>query len=281
MTEEQNAHTGESFDTHPEAWQRTFDQMWGLFFGPEIERRRQTGSLPDNFFPYAAQVLFPQEGRPSVLLNVEVRGEARLGQFGDRKTGDDIYIEDLNHLEVFDLPDDLLDHGHFTILRSGSAWRMMFNFLSGRAKARDMLELARQYHKVAVSSHSLGFSGPTIDNLFSASELICKAELILHRSPAVTSKTHSSVGSAINRWSRLGNIDSAFVALFNKLSQQRPNARYGDTSSRPPLPDKDDLDLVAAMIDEGIRTVRKSTDRDFNTQERAQTDREGSELPST
>jgi len=254
-------------DVELEGWNRTFNQMWELFFGPEIDRRREAGTLPDDFHLYMGQVLFPETGENRILLNDEIKGEGLVRINRDVQKGDSIYVEDLTELQIFDLPDELLDHGHFTIFRYGDTWRMMFNFMSGRAKARDMLELARQFHSVAVASHGMGFAGPTVDNLFAAAELVCKAELILHRSPAVTSKTHSAVGSAINRWSSLGNIDAAFIALFNRLSRQRPNARYGDAASRPFLPEKDDLDLVEAMIEAGGRTVRKMTDRNGSEKE--------------
>jgi HEPN domain-containing protein len=171
----------------------------------------------------------------------------------------------LAHIERFELPDELLDNGHFTIIRAGEGWHMFFNFLSGRAKANDMLELASEFLATALSSKEKGHSGPAVDNLFSASELISKAELILHRSRAVKSKRHGLIASEINAWARLGNIDAAFVALFNKLSRQRPNARYSDKENRPPTPDQESFDLVQAMIDRGLERIGKATDRELTS----------------
>jgi hypothetical protein len=34
---------------------------------------------------------------------------------------------DLQYIERFDLPDELLDSGHFTIIRAGEGWRVFFN----------------------------------------------------------------------------------------------------------------------------------------------------------
>ncbi|KQY19682.1 hypothetical protein [Rhizobium sp. Root482] len=244
-----------------EPWHTTFNQMWELFFRPEIERRRAFGRISGNFHLYIAQVLFPEKGDNRVLLNEEVKGEALVRPRREFQKGDPVYSDDLETVETFELPDELLDHGHFTIVRSGEGWAMIFNFMSGRAKARDMLELANQFLEVAKTSSILGHAGPTVDNLFSASELICKAELILHRSRAVSSKTHSTISSAINNWSRLGNINAAFVALFNELGRQRPNARYGDATSRPPMPDAESFELVSVMIERGLESVQKATDR--------------------
>ena len=100
-----------------------------------------------------------------------------------------LYSNDLQYIERFELPDELLDSGHFTIVRAGEGWRVFFNFLSGRAKAKDMLELAGQFLEAALSAKDRGHAGPAVDNLFSACELTSKAELILHRNPAASSKS--------------------------------------------------------------------------------------------
>jgi hypothetical protein len=235
--------------------------MWELCFRPEIERRLADGSLPANFSLYMAQALFPPEGEKLILLNEEVKGEGLLRAPRSIQKGEALYSNDLQYIERFELPDELLDNGHFTIVRAGEGWRMFFNFLSGRAKAKDMLELAGQFLDAALSAKDKGHAGPAVDNLFSASELVSKAELILHRSRAVKSKKHGMIAGEINLWARLGNIDAAFVALFNKLSQQRPNARYGNRRNRPPMPDQDSFDLVRAVIERGLERVGKATDR--------------------
>lgn len=262
MTEDNSSHPAIYDQQNP--WDRTLQQMWDMFFAPEIERRKANSGSPDNFSIYIAQVIFPAEGatRPRILFNDEVEGEALLRAPRPIEKGGVIYATDLQQVESFDLPDALLDSGHFTIVRSGDGWRMFFNFLRGRAKAKDMLELAAQFLEASRSSQQNGHSGPAIDNLFSASELISKAELILHQSRATKSKRHATIASEINIWARLGNIDQAFVALFNKLSQQRPTARYGNKESRPPMPDQENFDLVQAMIERGLERIKKATEKE-------------------
>jgi hypothetical protein len=244
-----------------EGWDRTLAQMWEIFFRPEIERRQAGGSSLVNISLYMAQVLFPPKGENRILLNDEVKGEGLMRTPRSIQKGDPVQLTELQYIECFELPDDLLDNGHFTIIRAGEGWRVFFNFLRGRAKAKDLLELAGQFLEAALSSSSKGHAGPAVDNLFSASELISKAELILHRSHAGNSKRHGMVASEINAWGRLGNIDAQFVALFNKLSHQRPNARYGNRENRPIAPDQDSFDLVRAMIERGLERVGKATDR--------------------
>lgn len=242
----------------PQGWERTFKQMYDGWFSPEIERRRNAGSLAQPFHLHIAQALFPPDGATQILLNEEVRGKASFKANRPIEKGEQILTTDLELIEKYELPDELLDNGHFTIIRVGERWGMHFNYLSGRAKAKDMLELAKEFLTASIKSAESGHSGPAVDNLYSASELASKAELILHRSQAGTAKNHKAVASSINAWAKLGNIDAAFVALFNKLGQQRPNARYSDRNRRPPAPTEDDFDLVRAVIDRGLTRVAKA-----------------------
>lgn len=243
-----------------EGWDRTLAHMWEIAFGPELERRKRAGLVEDDFYLYIAQFLQTPDGKTKVLFNEEVRGTALIESSHAFTEGQAITIDDLTHVENFDLPDDLLDCGHFTVFRAGAGWRIVFNFLSGRAKARDMFELADQYLQASITSSEKGYAGPAVDNLYSAAELVSKAELILHRSAAAKSKSHGMIASEINAWARLGNIEQAFVALFNKLGQQRPNARYGDKENRPSIPNAESYDLVRAMIERGIERVASSID---------------------
>lgn len=255
--------TSEAVETPPqEGWQTTFNQMWELYFGPELERRKADGRIVGSEFAvYMAQVLFPVDGPLKVLFNDEVKGEALIRPNRAVERNDPVYLDDFSSIEVYELPDELLDNGHFTIFWVGSGWRMIFNFLSGRAKARDMLDLASQFYDASQHSREKGHAGPAFENLFTAAELISKAELILHRSRAASAKSHSTVASAINDWSRLGNIDAVFVRVFNGLVRRRPNARYGDVNTRPPVPTGEEYEVIAAMIQRGIEKVGKMTDR--------------------
>jgi len=237
---------------------RTFTQMFEAYFGPEIERRQRKGILSGDFALYMGQVLFPIEGKAIVHLNEEAKGVALMRANRPVQAGDKVTTEDLGRIERFDLPDDLLDNGHFTIIRTADRWHMFFNFLSGRRKAQDRLRLALEFLEAARDATLKGHAGPSIDNLFSAAELTAKAELMLHRSEASRAKSHKPIASAINMWSKLGNIERPFVELFNRLAEQRPNARYADSAHRPQGPTSDELELVGAVIE---RLMRRAANR--------------------
>ena len=244
-----------------ENWDRTFAQMWKLNFGPELQRRKDLGTIDDGFYLYIAQFLQPPEGPNAILFNEEVKGTAILRASRGINEGDPVLHSDLSGLEAFDLPDEFLDCGHFTIIRVKDRWLMTFNFLSGRAKAQGLFELALQFLEASETSASKGHAGPSIDNLFGACELVSKAELILHQHNAVKHKSHSSLSSAIHKWSKLENIDAAFVGLFNRLLEMRPNARYGDRQSGRPIPEAENFELVRSVIEMGFDKVSKSTDK--------------------
>lgn len=242
-------------------YERTLAQVWDNYFAPELEARRTAGAIGDDFFVYMAQVLFPVAGSPRVLFNEEVSGDGLLRANREVAKDEALTLADLALIERYELPDELLDNGHFTIMRADAGWRMFFNFRSGRAKAKDMLLLAAQFLEAARTSRQKGHAGPTVYNLFTAAELISKAELVLIRSEAVSARNHRAVASAINIWGHSGNIDAAFVALFNRLGQQRPNAVYADSEHRPPMPAPESIELVDAMIARGLQAVARATDR--------------------
>ena len=66
------------------------------------------------------------------------------------------------------------------------------------------------------------------DNLFSAVELLAKAELFSSPDKRLLhAKTHSSVKSGFNRLSKWGNVQTDFAKLLNQLERMREPAKYG------------------------------------------------------
>ncbi len=241
-----------------EGFERTLAQMFHIYFNPEVARRQAAGELPETFGIVIAQVLLPPDGPARVLFNDEVKGHGVMRAPRAVEKDEPVRFDDLRHLELYDLPDELLNNGHFTAFNTGdSGWRLFFNFQSGRAKAVEILRLSQQFHAAARGAVDAGHAGPAVENLFTAAELVSKAELILIRDKRAEGRTHGSISSGINMWGRVGNVDAAFLETFNRLTRQRPLARYGDDAHRPPLPSADDLDIVSAMIERGLQRVER------------------------
>ena len=169
-----------------------------------------------------------------------------FGQIVPLKKGDKISLSDFSNLEVFDLHDDELDSGHFTIFWTGKAWVGSFDFRAGRAKCLALIEKALIFvaaTRLSVTNH---LAEPAVDSLFTACELLAKARLILLHQPADRWKSHGRVASEINRFGQLGNVDIAFLEAFNRLSQIRNHAKYATGFNAEP-PGSEEIELIAAM----------------------------------
>ena len=82
---------------------------------------------------------------------------------------------------------------------------------------------------------------------------------------------HNAIHSRLNVQRRLGNVDSAFVDLFNKLRQLRPLYRYSSEVSEIQPIDESELELVQAFID-GVQTkLAPLTKEDLETEKKAHT----------
>ena len=241
-------------------WRRTILNIFQIAFVPEIKRRLSKNQLGNDFFLSAAQLIQPQDGENDVRLNEEVRGLAVVRAERTVHKGEPVFLSDLTGFVSFDLPDDELDAGHFTMLWNGSGWILSFDFRAGRAKCSDMLVAARQFLEISKLAASKEYERPSVDNLFSACELVSKAHLILHRNPVTSSKKHRAVKNEINRWRRYGNVNEQFVRLFNRISEERSPARY-DPTARVQLSSQSDFCVVEREIDKLMESVASRVDR--------------------
>ena len=227
-------------------WNRTLVHMHQVVFSPEIRRRFAAGTLPDDFLLWGAQLVQPHDGECIIRLNDEVRGVPYLRTGRAVQKGEQILLGDLEGLEYFDLQDDELDCGHFTIFWTGLRWVGAFDFRAGRAKCLSLIDKALRFLSAARIASDQNLSEPAIDALHTACELLAKSRLILGQYPAHKWKSHGPILSAINREGKLGNVDAAFLDLFNRLSDIRGHVRYA-AGYVTQAPGQDQLDLVEAM----------------------------------
>ncbi|MGP1284165.1 MAG: hypothetical protein ACTS1X_14415 [Parasphingopyxis sp.] len=244
-------------------WDRTILHMFQISFGPEIARRREAGQIDDDFSLFAAQMIQTGETVKEVRLNEEVNGVTVIKANRPVNKGEQVYLSDLQELVSFDLVESELDYGHFTIFWTGKGWSGAFDFRTGRARSVQLVNSARQFFEAAKSSAENELPRPSVDNLFSACELIAKAELILDPIHKTKIESHGGVHTGINLRRKQGNTDSEFVSLFNKLANQRRPARY-DASADSQAPTRDDFQIVErhiAMIEKSV--VQRNNDSDI------------------
>lgn len=231
-----------------EGWYRTILHMFQIAFAPEIRRRLTTGQLNQQFFLIAAQLIQSEEGKKTVRFNEEVRGRALVRVNRPVQKGEQLLVSDVRDFENFDLEEDELDAGHFTLLWNGEGWFLSFDFRAGRAKSNGLLKAASEFLDSAKFSAAKGHARPSVDNLFSACELVSKAHLVLRHRLARRKNSHGAVHSAINDWRRIGNINEEFVKLFNRMSHARSPARY-DASAQIELPSQSDFHIAEQEIE--------------------------------
>jgi hypothetical protein len=235
-------------EIHPEivGWDRTITHMQQVTFSPEIRNRIEAGTLPDGFLFWGGQLIQPPGGGHTVRLNDEIRGRPYLRTDRAVEKGEEIKLGDFANLEYFDLEDDELDSGHFTMFFTGSGWSLSFDFRSGRPKCIELIEKALTFLAATRLSVEKGLAEPAIDSLFTAAELVAKTRLILSHEKADEWTSHKATATRINLMARMGNVSGAFRDLFNRLSKERNPAKYA-TGYEAAVPSWDDVDVVENM----------------------------------
>ena len=241
-----------------DGWLRTILHLFQIAFAPEIKKRLASGQLDDKFTLYAVQWIQPIEGRGMVRLNEEVRAIGLVRATRAIKEGDPVFLSDLQHLQSVDLEEDELDAGHFTLFWNGKGWVGSFDLRAGRAISARLLGNAVEFLRTAQYARDQGHARACVDNLFSACELASKTRLILHHSPAAKAKKHGPIHSAINKWGHLGNVDEAFLRLFNRLSNSRSAARY-DLGVQVEMPSGSDLQIATREIEQLQEPIAQRT----------------------
>ena len=202
------------------------DQAWDMWISPEIEQRRRTGQLPRDFALNAAQVIFaPDADEPAIRLNEEVAAVMRVKVEGPIEKGQAIYDDMVQDIESIELTDLDPDSGHVSIMHLRGQWYIAFDFRRHATRVSAMVARAREFLDVAAHALEMHAYGALIDNLFSAVELLAKAELLLF-GQEIRGKRHGAVRAPFNLWGKLGNTDRGFPELLNRLAGLRPDARY-------------------------------------------------------
>ena len=123
-----------------------------------------------------------------------------------------------------------------------------------------MVKVAKQFLATARFSAEQSHAAPSVDNLFSACELISKAHLTLYHNRAAKAKQHAAVSSALNAWGKIGNVAADFVKLFNRLSNARSAARYEAAQvDCPTLVDFEVVEREAAQLEKAVAQKRRES----------------------
>lgn len=210
--------------------QRTFNHVLELFIHPEIERRKEAGTLSDKFVLTAAQVLFSVKiKKPTIRFNKETKilGEVKLKNEIQKGKGDIVLQNEIDRLEKIRLIDEEEpDFAHISMVKFGNSWLFGFDFRYNKKAARNHYETAEQFYKAAQSAFRRKLNVPFIDNLYSCVELLAHAELLLLPNFLKRKTSHKDIQIKYNSFVDLGNAKTEFKSTLNKLSGLRTSARY-------------------------------------------------------
>ena len=216
----------------PEFKDRFIDQLFDLWVGPEIERRRAAGELLATFDFWGAQVILNFDGERSVRVNDEINVYIR-GGFDNLAAGDPVALDELEDVSGLELTEADPNAGHLTLLRIRSGWIAAFDLRYNAARVAEAAAAAREFMDAAQMSLDGGVLRPVVDNLLSAAELMAKAALIMHDRELFASKPqvrHKMIGLRFKHWAELGNADPDDASLLDALKALRPSARYLDSA---------------------------------------------------
>jgi uncharacterized protein (UPF0332 family) len=203
------------------------DQVFALWINPEVSRRKESGSLEQKFALSAAQVVIHVDSPIEVRLNNEIKGLLKAKASRPIAKGEAIRNPDFSEILDFELvtPDD--NAGHVTVILHRGLWFIKFDFLYNKSRIREALVVAREFIESAKASldrkHMHAFS----EALFGATELLAKAMLLkMPDEKILKAKTHSFVGSGLNRQAKVRDSIREYAKLLNQLTRLRSSARY-------------------------------------------------------
>ncbi|MCH5598628.1 hypothetical protein [Niabella ginsengisoli] len=200
-----------------------------LFFNPEIERRKQLNTLPENFMLIAAQAIFFPDGRPHIVrLNEEVSAEVKVKKGVDTSSPNFwANIDEVEHVKLNET--EFLNCGHSTLILFKDGYQLTFDFQYNKQLSNEHLAVAKEFLEVSKYSLEKNLLYAFLDNAFSTIELLAKTNLFLETNKSVLGRTnHSTIKSEFNK--RFKNSQNDFETerreAFNKLSNIRAKARY-------------------------------------------------------
>lgn len=211
----------------------TFKNLITIYFDPEIDRRKKVSLIPENFELLAAQALiFPDDRKNIIRLNDEVCAKVKLKE-GVNHSASDFFpnAEDIESIDINE--DEYLDCGHIIIIRFKNCFQLKFDFIYNKKRCNALLKNSLEFLATAKFALENDYLNSFIDNAFSAFELLAKANLLLEANKSVQGKTnHKAVNTNFNLRFKNSLLQEEvdLRQIFNKLSEERRNARYLDSS---------------------------------------------------
>lgn len=210
---------------------RLLSDVLERFVRPEMQRRISEGSWAEEEGVFLFQVLFHRGAPTEIRLNTGIGGMLTAKVARDVVAGEDVGPADICGIEAYVPREEDRGIGHVTALAHVGGWGLVFEFPGGHEKRHDFLALAAEFIDTARSAVAAGRLHAFVDNAFSATELLARAEL-LACAPTVDlildTTNHRFVQRIYKGWADLSNTDPRFPRLLKKLGRLRPRGRYAE-----------------------------------------------------
>ena len=164
-------------------------------------------------------------------MNEEIKAVARVKMATDIRAGDAVNLAEVGGVNGILLTDADPDAAHLTMINLADGWTLAFDFRYNATKARRVTEMAAEFLSTAETALNASSFRAAADAMFSAVELMARAELMLlpvEARPKDGLFSHDFVAMVMNRRSKAGLMSSsrANAALLNRLATLRNKARY-------------------------------------------------------
>lgn len=205
-------------------------EAFNLWVGPEIERRKQAGRIPATFVLNGAQVILNLDAdAPEIRLNEEVRATARIKANRAFQRGESVKASEVEEIYSILLTNLDPNAAHVTMVRIRNFWFVAFDFRYNSARANEAHAAAGEFLGCAESALDKGHARAFVENLFSAMELMAKADLLMFPDPEkviLKARSHGTISAKYNWLRQRGGIEPEYTTLLNQLTDLRPLARY-------------------------------------------------------
>lgn len=203
---------------------------FNLWVAPEIERRKQAGRIPASFVLNGAQVILNLDAdAPEIRLNEEVRATARIKASRAFQRGESVKASEVEEIYAILLTELDPNAAHVTMVRIRNFWFVAFDFRYNPTRANEAHAAAGEFLGCAESALDKGHARAFVENLFSAMELMAKADLLTFPDPekvVLKARSHGTISAKYNWLRKTGGIEPEYTELLNQLTDLRPLARY-------------------------------------------------------
>jgi hypothetical protein len=133
----------------------------------------------------------------------------------------------VERIEAIDLHEADANCGHITMVRFKGKWSVHFNFVYNRQLIREILEVVPGSVETAEFALEKSHLHPFVEIIWSAAELMAKAELYAIANQDVKgTKKHKTVKAEFNRLARASPVLQGWAKTLNRLEELRRQARY-------------------------------------------------------